>query len=110
MKRRSPASMTNPCPTGAVCAWTVVCCISRLTIGDTTIPIIIATAQRFAAFDRRHLNGDFTLMISPPLTCGYVETHVEQLRPIGGVGLLSVDRLCERVRAVPAAAWRAHVD
>ncbi|HMF93846.1 MAG TPA: hypothetical protein VKE96_06110 [Vicinamibacterales bacterium] len=59
-------------------------------IGDSAIPIIIATAQRFAARERRQLNGDFTLMISLHVFRVDAETHVEQLRPIGVVGLLSV--------------------
>src|SRR5262245_55467625 len=96
MNRRSPASMTNPAPVGADCAWTVRSS-SGLMVGDSAIPIVIATAQRFAARERR-LNGNFTLMISPPLTAVYADTHVEQLRPIGVVGLLSVGDRSKRVR------------
>jgi hypothetical protein len=55
----------NPWLTGAVCccAWTVGWNTGR-PIGDSVIAIIIATAQRFAERERRHVNGCFTLMIS----------------------------------------------
>ena len=52
--------------------------------GDSAIPIAVATAQRFAARERRQLKDDFTLMVFPLHKLRVdAETHVEQLRPMG---------------------------
>src|SRR3954468_8661427 len=66
MNRRSSAVTLNPWLAGATCccAWSVGWNTGR-PIGDSIIAIIVSTAQRFAARERRHVkNFCFTLMIS----------------------------------------------
>src|SRR2546426_4937985 len=63
MNRRSPASMTNPFPIGAVCALTVGTKRGPPTV-DNTIAIIVMIAHRFDERARRHVKGLERLMIS----------------------------------------------
>src|SRR6267142_1838234 len=63
MNRRSPASMTNPFPIGAICALTVGTKRGPPTV-DNTMAIVVTIAHRFDKRARRHVKGLERLMIS----------------------------------------------